>query len=146
MSAATYQPALDPGELRAAADTLDANRRVVAARASAATDAVGMLAASGFAGPTAALAFAQLHRIAQALADKEEALASMARALRLAAEAQHAIDLAARVAVALRQQRTILLLNAASVLLDSELARQLNRAPRHQLHLKRRSLKLAAAT
>lgn len=128
MTAAAYQPALDPGDLRAAADTLDANRRVVAARATAATDAIGMLTATGFAGPTAALAYSQLHQIAQALADNEEALASMSSALRVAAEAQQAIDLAARVAIALRQQRTILLLNAASVLLDSELARQLNHA------------------
>lgn len=125
---AAYQPALDPGELRAAADTLDANRRVVSARATAATDAIGLLTATGFAGPTAALAYAQLRQIAQALADNEEALASMARSMRVAAEAQQAIDLAARVAIALRQQRTILMLNAASVLLDSELARQLNRA------------------
>lgn len=132
----SYTPQLDPAELTAAADALASAAMRINTRAAATHTATGELAATGFAGPTASLGIERLNTFRTQLTAEGEQFDTMATALRAAAWAQQALDVAARSAEVAKfsaftlahHHRLIMWLNQLSRQLDSALARELNRA------------------
>ncbi|WP_284522616.1 hypothetical protein [Corynebacterium aquatimens] len=126
--AVAYTPHLNPAELREAAAALDIAQRDVEARAAAARRAARDLAGTGFAGPAAANALSRTTELAGALDARAASMARMRMVLEAAAAAQQMLDLAAATALRYGHYRTVLWLNQLSLQLDTELARELNRA------------------
>lgn len=128
VAAVAYAPQLNPAELRAAADALGLAHREVAARADDARRAAAELAATGFAGPAADAAFRRTTALAESLDTRAASLVRMRMALEAAAAAQAMLDAAAETAVRYQHYRLIVWLNQLSLQLDTQLARELNRA------------------
>jgi|GEM_PF-693892 len=124
----TYTPQLDPAELRAAAAILRSTGETVSNRALSAREAAAAIAATGFAGPVPDLALARLGAFSTELDTQAQTLRRIAELLIWAARAQAALDAAARAAQAAGHYRIIVWLNALSMQLDTELAREINRA------------------
>ena len=123
----TYAPRLDPNELRAAASLVSSAGATVSARAHATREAATAISATGFAGPAPDLALARLTNFSTELDAHAQSLRRIAELLIWAARAQSALDAAARAAQAAGHYRIIVWLNALSMQLDTELAREINR-------------------
>lgn len=121
----TYRPALDTNELVAAAAAAHAAARSAAERAAHAPASRAALAATGFRGPASDASAARLTGYAVALEASAARLQAAGFALEAAARIQRELDEAAAFAAKHAHNRTVLWLNAMSMMLDLQLSRSL---------------------